>query len=240
MTIELTKRIQLIDAIRGFCVVLMVIHHLLYDLVIFLDAPLWLFKNSVFDVLHYFFAGMFIFISGVSSRFSRSNVKRGLKVIAAALVITLVTLFLKMPIYFGILHFLGFCMLFYGLTAELWEKLPQIIAPILYCVLLIASAIWVKKTGFVHVKWLWMFGFKYEGFYSADYFPILPWIFVFLLGTWAGKYVVERRLPNWFYSADVPFLPAIGRKAFIVYLLHQPVLYGLVLLVQVIFFRDKI
>jgi uncharacterized membrane protein len=85
-----------------------------------------------------------------------------------------------------------------------------------------------------------MFGFKYDGFFSADYFPILPWIFVFLLGTWAGKYVAEYRLPDRFYTLSVPVLPAIGRKAFIIYLVHQPVLYGLVLLVQVLFFREKI
>jgi len=240
MTGERPKRIQLIDAIRGLCVVLMVVHHLLYDLVVFLGAPLWLFKNPVFDVFHYFFAGMFIFLSGVSSRFSRSNVRRGLKVIAAALVITVVTLFLKMPIYFGILHFLGFSMVFYGLTYKLWDKLPQWLAPILYIALLAAAAVWVDKTGYVQAKWLWMFGFKYDGFYSADYFPILPWIFVFLLGTWAGKYIRDGLLPARFYTMDVPFFPSIGRRAFVIYLVHQPVLYGLVLLIQLIFFKDKI
>lgn len=240
MTGSLPKRIQLIDAVRGLCVVLMVIHHLLYDLVIFLGAPLWIFKNPVLDVLHYFFAGMFIFLSGISSRFSRSNVKRGLKVIAAALVITVVTLFLNMPIYFGILHFLGFCMVFYGLTYKLWDKIPQWLAPILFIVLLAASAFWVSNTGFVQAKWLWMFGFKYDGFYSADYFPILPWIFVFLLGTWAGSYVRNGLLPDWFYRFNMPLLPGIGRRAFIIYLVHQPVLYGLVLLIQLVFFRNQI
>lgn len=240
MTGELPKRIKLIDAVRGLCVVLMVIHHLLYDLVIFLEAPPLLFTNPFFDVLHYFFAGMFIFLSGISSRFSRSNVKRGLKVIAAALVITVVTVFLEMPIYFGILHFLGFCMVFYGLTNKFWDMLPAWLAPFLYIALLAASAVWVDKTGFVQAKWLWMFGFKYDGFYSADYFPILPWIFVFLLGTWAGKYIREGFLPDWFYTSDVPPLSAIGRRAFIIYLLHQPVLYGLVMLIRLVFFKGKI
>lgn len=240
MTGELPKRIKLIDAVRGLCVVLMVIHHLLYDLVIFLEAPPLLFTNPIFDVLHYFFAGMFIFLSGISSRFSRSNVKRGLKVIAAALVITVVTVFLEMPIYFGILHFLGFCMVFYGLTNKFWDRLPAWLAPVLYIALLAASAVWVDKTGFVQAKWLWMFGFKYDGFYSADYFPILPWIFVFLLGTWAGKYIREGFLPDRFYTLDVPPLSAIGRRAFIIYLLHQPVLYGLVMLIRLVFFKGQI
>ena len=229
---EVPKRIQLIDALRGLCVVLMVLHHLMFDLVEFLGAPEWLFTNPVLDIAHYFFAGMFIFLSGVSSRFSRSNVRRGIKVVLAALVISAVTWFLNMPIIFGILHFLGFSMIFYGLTGKLWQKIPDYIAPFLFIALIVLSAIWVAKTGYVKINWLWMFGFRTKTFYSSDYFPILPWIFVFLLGTWAGQFIREGYMPKWFYEFSPPVLPAIGRKAFIVYLAHQPILYGIVMLIQ--------
>lgn len=223
-------RIQLIDAIRGLCVILMVIHHLLYDLVEFLGAPGWLFSNPVFDVLHYVFAGLFILLSGVSSRFSRSNIKRGLKVIAAALVITAVTYVIKMPIYFGILHFLGFSMVLYGLTEKPLNKIPKIAAPVIYVILLAASAIAVNNLN-IESKYLWMFGITHPGFYSADYFPIFPWIFVFLFGTWLGEVIKNGRLPKRFYTANPPVLPAVGRKAFIIYLVHQPVMYGIVYII---------
>lgn len=231
---QVNGRIQIIDAVRGLCVVLMVLHHLMYDLVVFLEAPAWLFTNPILDVAHLFFAGMFIFLSGVSSDFSRSNVKRGAKVIAVALAITLVTYLMNMTILFGILHFLGFAMLFYGLTRKLWDLIPRWLAPVIYIAALAGTAIWINQTGYVSCKWLWMFGFQFEGFASADYFPILPWIFVFLLGTWAGKYIKERRLPGWFYRFNVPVLPQIGRKALIIYIVHQPVLYGAVLLIRLI------
>ena len=72
-----------------------------------------------------------------------------------------------------------------------------------------------------------MLGWTYEGFVSTDYFPLLPWVFVFLLGTWAGKYIKAGRMPAWFYQTDCPPLAAVGRHSLVIYVLHQPVLYGL-------------
>ena len=228
------KRIDIIDALRGLAVVLMVFHHFMYDLVVFLGAPDWFFSNPVFNFLHYIFAGLFIFLSGLSSRFSRSNVKRGLKVLAIAFVITIVTGLMDMPIRFGVLHLLGFCMVFYGVTRKLWDEIPELLMPVLCVVLLVGSALAVHLIP-INSSHLWMLGWMYNGFFSADYFPIFPWLFVFLLGTWAGKFVVEHRLPEWFYEKRVPVFPAVGKKALLIYILHQPVLYGLTLGLKYIF-----
>lgn len=227
------KRIDIIDAARGIAVILMVIHHFLYDLVEFLGAPEWLFSNPVFNVLHYFFAGLFIFLSGVSSRFSRSNTARGIKVIVIAILITLVTTFMDMPIRFGVLHLLGFSMIFYGLTRKLWDSIPSIVMPILCVVLIVGTALAVGNIE-INSKHLWMFGWTYPEFYSADYFAIFPWLFVFLFGTWAGKPIKDRKLPERFYTLSMPFFPAVGRKALIIYILHQPILYGITMLIQLI------
>ena len=240
---ENKKRIEIIDALRGFAVVLMVIHHFLYNLVYFLDAPEWLFTNPVFDVLHYLFAGLFIMLSGISSRFSRGNIKRGLIVIALALAISIVTYLIEMPIWFGVLHLLGFSMIFFGLTRKVWDLLPRKAAPALFIALIICSALapayFSPDSGnAVFSVCLSLLGWPQPGFVSYDYFPVLPWIFVFLLGTWAGLYIIERKLPKWFYEAKFPIFPAIGRKALIIYILHQPILYGAVLGVEYLFFRS--
>ena len=236
---EQKKRIELMDAVRGVSLILMVFHHFFYDLVVFAGAPPWLFSNPVFDPLHYFFAGLFIFISGISSNFSHSNAARGAKVIGVALVITLVTAVMDMVIVFGILHFLGVCMLLYGLTQGFWqrvnEKLPWLV-PALSLTGAAATARLVNgyPTATPH---LWMFGLTTPGFYSSDYFPLLPWIFVFLLGIWAGKYVREGKLPRWFYEAKVPFFPAVGRKSLLIYIVHQPLLYLLTILIVKLFIK---
>ena len=231
---ERKKRIEIIDALRGFAVVLMVIHHLLYNLVNFLDAPEWLFSNPVFDVLHYIFAGLFLFLSGVSSRFSRGNIRRGLIAIALAAVISAVMYFMEMPIWFGVLHLLGFSMLFFGLTKNFWDIVPRIAAPFLFTALIVVGTLAVANIELVADNpivgvCLSVLGWPQSGFVSYDYFPLLPWLFVFLLGTWAGLYIVERKLPNRFYEAQFPVFPAVGRKALLIYILHQPVLYGLVM-----------
>lgn len=227
------KRIDLMDAARGLAVILMVIHHFLYDLVEFLGAPGWLFSNPVFDLLHYIFAGLFICLSGVSSRFSRSNLARGIKVFAIAMVISLVTWFMDMPVRFGVLHLLGFCMIFYGVIRKV--RGPEVYAfePVLYILLLVGSALAVEHIA-IDSRHLWMFGWTYPGFYSSDYFPIFPWLFVFLFGTWAGKHIRDGKLPGWFYTTKVRVLPAVGKKALWIYVIHQPVLYGITMLLSLL------
>lgn len=226
------KRIDIIDALRGLSVILMVCHHMLFDLVVFLGAPAWFFSNPVFNPLQYLFAGLFIFLSGASSQFSRSNVKRGVKVFSIAIGFTIVTSlpFVNMPIRFGVLHLLGFSMMFYGLTRKLWDKIPKSIAPALYIICIVGSALAVRYIR-LDVSFLWMFGWITPEFFSADYFPLFPWLFVFLLGTWAGTYVAEKKLPEWFYEKKVPILPVVGKKSLLIYVLHQPVLYGIMMAV---------
>lgn len=225
------QRIELIDALRGLAVILMVIHHFLFDLVTFLDAPAQLFSNPVFDVLHYVFAGTFIVLCGVSSNFSRSNLKRGVVTLVFALVISTVTFLMNMPIVFGVLHLLAFCMLFYALTHKLWEALPKYITPV-FCTACGVLSAWCVRNIAVESDKLWIFGWTYKGFVSYDYFPLFPWLFVFLFGAWMGYYVKEHKFPKWFYTVKVPLLPAVGRHALIIYMLHQPVLYLLTIVIK--------
>jgi hypothetical protein len=73
-------------------------------------------------------------------------------------------------------------------------------------------------------------GFPDPLFRSSDYFPLLPWYFLFLCGWFLGK--LFRKNKGWQTAATVriPLLSALGRKTVWVYLLHQPVLMGICML----------
>ena len=223
------QRVLGVDALRGMAIILMVVYHFIFDLVTFAAADPVLLFNPQMDLLQLVIAVSFILLAGVSCHFSRSNIKRALRILAAAVVITVVTVNMQLPILFGILHFLGTAMLFYGCTYRFWESLPSSIQPVLYTGLLAGSLILLQQVE-TQANYLWMLGFPYDSFVSLDYYPMLPWLFVFMLGTWLGRLLREGRFPLWVSTVKPPLLPEIGRRSLTIYLLHQPILYGLIML----------
>ena len=239
-TRRVTRRIQLIDGLRGLSILLMVAYHWGFDMVSYGYFPSRVLYNPLLNFLEPLFAGLFIFLSGISCRFSRSNVKRGVQMLLFALLLSLVTYLLEVfggmgevTIRFGILHFMGSAALLFGLLSRFLDKIPYRLQPLLYGGLFIAAYVFFPRV--TAVPGLFMFGMMSPGFSSADYFPLLPWIFLYLLGAWFGTLVVSRRLPDWFYDSRFPFFSAAGRYTLPIYLLHQPVLIGLILLIRLIF-----
>ena len=87
----------------------------------------------------------------------------------------------------------------------------------------------------MEAKFLFPFGFAYEGFASSDYFPLLPHLGWYMLGTVLGRTVYadkKTRLPGTFReSAITRFFCWCGRQSLFIYLLHQPIVYGLLELI---------
>ncbi len=240
-------RIHFIDEVRGFAVILMVAYHAFYTVGYIFGLELGRFLFVFFTPAEAFFAGVFIFICGISCRLSRNNLKRGALLLLVALAITLI-LNVVLPdeiILFGILHFLAVSILLFVPLRRLLNCIHPI-AGIVACAALLLVTWWVPeyKGGFFGIKGLfswpvpdtlkqpWLFPFGFGELQSADYFPILPWIFCFLGGSFVGVWAARRQLPAWMYRSRVPFLSVIGRHALIIYIVHQPVIYALCYIVS--------
>ena len=84
-------------------------------------TALWYWDWQVRIITRYTVIFLFLFLSGISSTFSRGQGKRFLDLAVGASLVTLVTIIVQTPIVFGILHIMAFNVLFYFLY-DLWAK----------------------------------------------------------------------------------------------------------------------
>lgn len=215
-------RIWQIDFFRGVAICLMASFHFVFDLNYYWAVPvsyqsgLWFFVGKLSAIL-------FTLIAGVSASISSRHTRRGFVVLGWGMLITLATYLLDSQTYirFGILHMQGSCMLLYPLLKDLR---PGWLAAI-GAVALFAGR-WTAELSGPAV--LLPLGVMPIGFHSLDYYPLLPWASLFLFGAALGKLRLDilrrpaTRQPVW----ARPFTMA-GRRSLEIYLLHQPVLIGL-------------
>lgn len=207
------------------------------------------FSRNLFDILSLispFFAATFILICGVSCMLSKDNMRRGIKILVAAFLVTLVSVFLMpdAPIVFGILHLLGSCVILYTLIKKLIDRIPAPLGIILCCILfilfyntekgyLLFEPFSVELPSFLYESGLLtIFGFRSLYAAYSDYFPLLPWVFPFLAGVFAGRYLKDGKAPECMYKSRVPFFSLLGTNAFFIYLIHQPLIYGVYYLIS--------
>lgn len=230
------SRIWEIDFLRGLSIILMVFYHLGYDLtelcgirkILGIEINL---GSTYLIVAQYFFAGVFILLCGISSTLSRNNILRALKILGVAIIITAVTYLYSSSeaIYFGILHCLGVCIVFYGTTLQSARPWTLTAAGALVLGLSAARSL-VAGNVAVDFNWLLPFGISSHTLSSYDYFPLLPWFGVFLMGTALGKSIyapkqsiIKRPLPE-------SFINAAGRHSLLIYIIHQPLILGILYL----------
>ena len=241
------QRVHLIDEIRGLSIILMVFYHAFFMLGYFFGIEFLAKAQAFFEPLQPPFACLFIFISGISSNLSRSNFKRGIRLLGIALGFTLVTAVILpkfgitgAEIYFGVLHLLSVSMLLYALLKKPLSKVPTSVG-ISVMLVLFAVTFTVQSGKFLWLElpreiynlgWLAPLGFPATDFYSADYFPILPYIFMFFAGTFFGRLAEKDALPKSWYVSRCRPLSAVGKKTLIIYILHWPIIFLLGLIIS--------
>lgn len=242
---ETTKRYALIDALRGFWLLNMLGYHFCFDIfhIYGVDTG-WMFTPGAVAWERCICFG-FILISGVSVNFSSRPVRRGLIVSAFGLLMTAVTL-LVLPsfvIWFGVLSLIGAAMMIVGALRKPLGKIhPAVGASVslaLFALLFKAPFGWMgffdikllKLPGWLYQNYLTAFlGFPPKGFYSSDFFPPVPWLFLFAAGFFLWRLLVRCKADR-FFLRPVPVLSAIGRYTLWIYLAHQPLLMGICFLI---------
>lgn len=239
------RRIVLIDNFRGIALIYMAVYHFLFDMAFVLPTEWGKAAYYANDKFIIFDTSSFILLAGISSAFSRSNLKRGGRLLAIGILFTLVTamVFPGQAIYFGILQLLGSSMVLYGAFEDFLKKRPAL--PMLAACTVIFTLTYNISKGFIGIdglfelplpaeflqnNLLYPFGVIKGGFASVDYVPLLPWFFLYFAGTYIGGLIVKHRdrLPSFCYADPLPPLSFIGRHTLIIYILHQPVILALV------------
>lgn len=235
------KRIEILDGLRGAAVIAMIIHHTMVLLTEFFGIYIDFVHTTLFAFLQFFFVSIFLLVSGICSNFSRNIAKRGGIVFAAALIVTLATAVILplfqitgLEIYFGILHMFGLSMLLYALCKPFFDKIPTVVGITVSAALFIIYYVAMLHAPYVDSPFhiLAMFGFPGRTFYSADYYPLFPYFFAYVCGAMIGRPIKNGNFPGWFYTVKLPVFGWIGKNSLWIYLVHQPIILGVLLLVD--------
>ena len=234
------KRFWQIDSFRGIAIIMMIAFHVLYDLT-YLRGIDFSVSSGFWFIFGRITAVMFLFLVGISLSISYNRIrktmatdqitikyiKRGVKVFALGLLITITTWF-TIPdafIFFGVLHLIGVAIvLTRPLLSRTYLNLGLGLA-------IITIGLYLSPLIFPFEE-LAVLGFQYASLYTFDYFPILPWFGVVLLGLFAGNITgIYKKKPIESSNTIIKALSFLGRHSLVIYLLHQPILIGLILLI---------
>ena len=239
-------RLHLLDALRGFLLIHMIAYHGMWNLVYLFGVRAPWYKAAPGYIWQQFICWSFILLSGFCWSMSRSHLKRGLLVFGGGMIVSAVTcaLMSQNRILFGILTCIGSCMLLMIPLEKLWREFSAPWgAALSFALFLILRNCPGGTLGFERFvvcrlpDWLYQnhltayLGFPHAAFYSTDYFPLLPWFFLFATGYFLYRITTSAGWNEKLFSRGrFPLLNRLGRNSLLVYLLHQPVLYGLSML----------
>lgn len=241
------KRYAGLDCLRGCVLISMILYHTTWDLVYLFGVEWKWFFTGFARVWQQSICWSFILLSGFCWHFGRRRWKRGLTVFTSGIIITIVTM-LFMPteiVMFGVLTLLGSCML---LMIPL-DKMLKNWNPVLSVILFFALFVVTRNVNYGYLgfeKWNWIslpkewyanwattyLGFMHQGFYSTDYFSLIPWLFLFITGYFLRLLFEKYQLLDKLNAPKCGWLEWLGRHSLVIYMLHQPIVYGILYIIH--------
>ena len=235
------QRLHALDAIRGITLLSMIAYHAMWDLVYMFGVRADWYRSDAAHLWQQSICWTFILLSGFCHSLGRKPWKRGLIVFGASVIVSAVTLIFlpEQRILFGVLNLMGLSMLLMTVLAKLFSRVNPYLSAVLAFVVFgllktvqtgklvfLGQTIAVMPDGLYANDFTALFGFPGPDFYSTDYFPLLPWFFLYVTG-WFLYRIFDRH--GWlgiFAKPNIPILGFIGRHTLPIYMAHQPVIYA--------------
>ncbi|MBP5491544.1 MAG: DUF1624 domain-containing protein [Clostridiales bacterium] len=253
-----SKRAFELDLLRGFAIFMMVLHHFAFDLRFILGYDVFAFIGAectwFWAFIHPFFICIFVGISGVCCQFSRNNFRRALKLGIIALLFSVATitadhfLHLGCAIYFNVLHMLTVATLLFAVIDHVEQKKTgsrnskggtlALLLIVLLCIFLQHGLPLYNYT--IKNNWVFILGIEpveSSRIIMGDELALFPWLGVFFVGVLLGRLVYTDK-KTLFPNTPKPVLAVsrpfewIGRNSLLVYIIHQPIVLGILYLLQ--------
>lgn len=235
---EEKTRYYFVDGIRGIAIINMVVFHFLYDVyIVYEKSPTW-YSLPAIQIWQQIICWTFILISGFVWTWGKArNLQRGVIFNLLGLLISFITLVIvpAQTIWFGILNFMGCAILLMLPLEKLLKKIPAFYGMAIFFLLFllckqiqfgqigIPGLLYIQVPNLLYdIKILTPLGFPYKGFYSSDYFPVFPWIFLYLCGFYLNQIFMQHNTWQNYARYRLPFLSVLGSKTIWIYLFHQP------------------
>jgi uncharacterized membrane protein len=232
------RRFAAIDVARGVALAAMVVFHSAFDLSTLHLAPIDI-EGVGWRSFAKLIASSFLFLSGISLVIAHgagfraaAYVRRLAILIGAAALVTLGTWY-AMPeqfIFFGILHSIAAASLIGILFLRLQAVVTLVIA---LCVFVISKLFASPIFDAPALVWL---GLGTVPPATLDFEPVFPWLSPFLLGMAVAQFglapFARSAVADWQPQFSVGrFLAFTGRYSLWIYLAHQPIIFGTLMVV---------
>lgn len=245
-----TSRYSVLDGIRGFAILNMVIYHGVWDLVYLCGYNLPWYQSQGAYIWQQGICWTFIFLSGFCSPFIHKKLKRGIIILLLGFFVSMCTMIAvpENPIIFGVLTCIGSCTILMIPMEQISAKVSPVIG-IAVSILLFVITRNINQGFLGFEDWnlcrissamyqnlfTTYLGFPSSDFISSDYFSLLPWVFLYMAGYFTNGFFRKNGYMRYLKRDTWKPLEWLGRHSVIIYILHQPVLY-----VMFVYFLNKI